>query len=191
MAGIKLRSVAAGSDHSLLLGWDGRVYSWGENLCGRLGHGDKVDRLTPTPMERHEGVCGLAAFTDQSLAVTQSGDVFSWGQPLLHPEGEQENPWDLEEEEGMEEALWPVLVGGFGGVRVRRVCVGRVEAFAVGEEGELFSWGRGEYGFLGRGNTQDQPSPKRVEALRGVRVRSVSIGPLHALALAEDGLVYS
>jgi E3 ubiquitin-protein ligase HERC2 len=46
-------------------------------------------------------------------------------------------------------------------------------------------------GLLGHGDTQSQPSPKRVEALRGVRVSSVSVGFRHALALAEDGLVYA
>jgi alpha-tubulin suppressor-like RCC1 family protein len=38
---------------------------------------------------------------------------------------------------------------------------------------------------------QDQPSPKRVEALRGVPVSSVSVEGLHSLALAEDGQVYA
>jgi alpha-tubulin suppressor-like RCC1 family protein len=38
---------------------------------------------------------------------------------------------------------------------------------------------------------RNQLSPKRVKALRGVRVSSVSVGCWHALVLAEDGLVYA
>jgi alpha-tubulin suppressor-like RCC1 family protein len=34
-------------------------------------------------------------------------------------------------------------------------------------------------------------TPKRVEALRGVRMSSVSAGICHVLALAEDGQVYA
>jgi alpha-tubulin suppressor-like RCC1 family protein len=64
-------------------------------------------------------------------------------------------------------------------------------AGAIGEDGELFSWGLGYKGTLGHGDMQDQPAPKRVEALQGVRVSSVSPGHSHALALAEDGLVYA
>jgi alpha-tubulin suppressor-like RCC1 family protein len=64
-------------------------------------------------------------------------------------------------------------------------------AFAIGDDGGLFTWGGGEDGLLGHGNGQDQPSPKRVEALRGVRVSSASVGYCHVLALAEDGLVYA
>jgi alpha-tubulin suppressor-like RCC1 family protein len=64
-------------------------------------------------------------------------------------------------------------------------------AFAIGEDGEGLSWGCVKYGRLGHGDKQDQRSPKRVEALRGVRVSSAAFGCHHALALAEDGLVYA
>jgi alpha-tubulin suppressor-like RCC1 family protein len=64
-------------------------------------------------------------------------------------------------------------------------------AFAIGEDGELFSWGKVIFGTLGHGDGQNQPSPKRIEALRGVRVSQVSVGSLHVLALTEDGLVYA
>jgi hypothetical protein len=37
LAGVRVRSVAAGDDHSLALSWDGRVYSWGKNGYGQLG----------------------------------------------------------------------------------------------------------------------------------------------------------
>jgi alpha-tubulin suppressor-like RCC1 family protein len=87
--------------------------------------------------------------------------------------------------------LRPVIVEGFEGVRARRVCSAENGAFAIGEDRELFSWGRGKYGLLGHGDTQDQPSPKRVEALQDIPVSSAAGGRLHALALAEDGLVYA
>jgi alpha-tubulin suppressor-like RCC1 family protein len=65
-----------------------------------------------------------------------------------------------------------------------------IHSLRHGEAGELFSWGRGMEVFLGHGGARDEASPKRVEALRGVRISSVSIGMGHVLALAEDGLVY-
>jgi alpha-tubulin suppressor-like RCC1 family protein len=121
-------------------------------------------------------VRGIAATVDKSLAVTQCGCVFTWGQSLSAER---------------EDSLRPVAIEGFGGVRVCWVRIGDREAFAICEHGELFSWGRGVYGILGHGDTENQPLPKRVEALRGVRVSSVSAGWSHALALAEDGVVYA
>jgi hypothetical protein len=153
--GTRMRSVAAGPVHGLALGWNGRVYSWGSNCFGQLGHGDRIDRPSPVLVEGLESVRGVAASGGLSFAVTQSGQVFQWGD-TFRP--------------GAEGTLRPVLLEGFGGVRVHRICCGDGVAFAIGEDGELFSWGQGENWLLGHGNTQDQPSPKRVEALRGVRI---------------------
>jgi alpha-tubulin suppressor-like RCC1 family protein len=127
-------------------------------------------------MEGLEGVRDVAAACDDSLAVTQSGTVFSWGR-FQHGRAD--------------DVLRPSTNEGFGGVHVRRVCAGGREAFAIGDDGELFSWGEGWSFRLGHGDEQDQPSPKRVEALRSVRVSSAAVGLFHALALAEDGLVYA
>jgi hypothetical protein len=151
MAGVRVRRVAAGWRHSLALTWDGRVYTWGGNLHGQLGQGDRLDRPAPAPVEGLVGVCGVAAVDRHSLAVTQSGAVFSWGLALLP---------------GAANALRPIIVEGFGGVRVRRVCASRDIASAIGEVGELFSWGQGQYRLLGHGDEQNQPSPKRVAAGR-------------------------
>jgi alpha-tubulin suppressor-like RCC1 family protein len=176
MAGIRVQSVAAARGHCLALGWDGRVYSWGNNVAGQLGNGDGLTKPAPVLVEGLEGVRGGAAAFCHSFAVTHSGVVFSWGMALL-PEAEDE--------------LRPIIVEGFGAVRVRRVSANAGIAFAIGEAGELLSWGDGEHPHLGHGDRQNQPSPKRVEALRSVRVSGASVGHWHALALAEDGLVYA
>jgi alpha-tubulin suppressor-like RCC1 family protein len=120
-------------------------------------------------------VRSIAADGRHSLAVTQSRDVFQWGKSF-RPEAEP--------------SLRPI-VAGLKGVRVRRVCAGRETAFAIGEDGELFSWGSGGDGLLGHGDRHSQRSPKRVEALQDILVSSVAVGSFHALALAEDGLVYA
>jgi alpha-tubulin suppressor-like RCC1 family protein len=177
LAGVWVRSVAAGGWHSLARSWDGRVYSWGDNTFGQLGHGDELDRSSPTLVEGLEGVRGVDATYSHSFAVTQSGDVFQCGEAFQHE---------------IDDGLRPFKVEGFGGVRIRFICGGeRGRAFGIGEAGEFFSWGRGAYSHLGHGDMQNQPLPKRVEALRGVRVISFSWGLRQGLALAEDGLVYT
>jgi alpha-tubulin suppressor-like RCC1 family protein len=176
MAGVPVRIVAAGFEYSLALGWDGRVYSWGINEARQLGHGDVLNRPSPTPVEELEDVRSIGAGYARSLAVMQSGAVFCWGASLQHQ---------------VPDSLRPIVVEGFGGVRVRRVAAAIGETLAFGEAGELFSWRFCHRLLLGHGDTQDQPSPKRVEALRGIRVSSVSVGEYHALALTEDGLVYA
>ena len=42
--------------------------------------------------------------------------------------------------------------------------------------GELYTWGKGRYGRLGHGDSEDQTKPKLVEALLGCRVIDVACG---------------
>jgi alpha-tubulin suppressor-like RCC1 family protein len=62
---------------------------------------------------------------------------------------------------------------------------------AVSEAGEVFSFGKGEYGRLGHGDQVDVELSKQIEALRGVYVLTVAAGGAHALALTRSGKVYS
>jgi hypothetical protein len=125
MVGVRVRSVAAGHSHSLTLSWDGRVYSWGANCHGQLGHGDKEGRLAPALIRGVKGVLSIAAAEAHSLAATQSGAVFSWGSALIS---------------GVNTKLRPTLIEGFGeGVRVRRVYTRMDVAFAICEADGLFS----------------------------------------------------
>ena len=50
--GIPLAAVSAGKRHSVALGEDGRIYTWGDNKFGQLGHGDTKNRLAPTSVRR-------------------------------------------------------------------------------------------------------------------------------------------
>lgn len=55
--------MSASATHQLLLTADGRVYSWGDNRFGQLGHGDRRKRLVPTQVDALEskGISRVAA----------------------------------------------------------------------------------------------------------------------------------
>lgn len=59
--------------------------------------------------------------------------------------------------------------------------------------GELtvYSWGRGEDGQLGIGDTSDQDEPTYVDALRGVGVKQIACGSGHTVVLTGEGEVYT
>jgi alpha-tubulin suppressor-like RCC1 family protein len=115
-----MRSVAAGHSHSLALGCDGRVYSWGRKeegqQEGQLGHGNGRDSPSPAPVEGPASVRYIAASRHHSFAVTHCGDVFQWGKSFHR---------------GAEDSFRPVIVEGFGGVRVRCMFAGKYTAFAT------------------------------------------------------------
>ena len=49
----------------------------------------------------------------------------------------------------------PTLITGLAGKQVVQVACGSTHSAAVTSEGELYSWGRGNYGRLGHGETAD------------------------------------
>jgi alpha-tubulin suppressor-like RCC1 family protein len=64
-------------------------------------------------------------------------------------------------------------------------------AVLAGPRRELFTFGAGQHGQLGHGNTESLFEPRAVETLFGNRLETVSCGGFHTLALSEDGLCWS
>ena len=60
---------------------DGSVWSWGDGVFGRLGHGDGQNQLLPKRVEALAGqrVVALSAGDGHSLAITGDGAAWSWG----------------------------------------------------------------------------------------------------------------
>jgi len=77
--------VAAGGAHSLVLGADGAVYSFGSASHGQCGHGTRATHvLCPTRVEalRRVAVCEVHAQADASAALLSStpGALYVWGE---------------------------------------------------------------------------------------------------------------
>ena len=183
LAAERVVQVAAGSDHCVAVTSTGELWAWGDGEEGQLGHGDTQDQLVPRRVEglAAERVMHAAAGSNHTLVVTSTGALWAWG------EGEdgQLGHGDTENE------LVPRRVEALAAERVVHAAAGNSHTLVVTSTGALWAWGYGYTGQLGHGDTQDQPVPRRVEALAAERVVDVAAGGIHTVAVTSTGALWS
>eukprot|EP00584_Thalassiosira_punctigera_P025947 CAMPEP_0172578848 /NCGR_PEP_ID=MMETSP1067-20121228/138945_1 /TAXON_ID=265564 ORGANISM="Thalassiosira punctigera, Strain Tpunct2005C2" /NCGR_SAMPLE_ID=MMETSP1067 /ASSEMBLY_ACC=CAM_ASM_000444 /LENGTH=724 /DNA_ID=CAMNT_0013371553 /DNA_START=21 /DNA_END=2195 /DNA_ORIENTATION=+ len=155
--GVRIVQVAAGGGlvrvaHSLLLTSTGRVLSFGTAQYGQLGHGYDAgkqlsDCLRPRYIDalKDEKCICVAAGELHSGAVTIDGDVYTWGEGFCGQLGLGDRRPHLLPEQ--------VTLGGLEDECVSNMSCGCRHTLVTTEEGEVFSWGLGRFGVLGRSYT--------------------------------------
>jgi len=81
LIGVKAKQVSCGRYHTAVCTEDGLVYTFGKGEYGRLGHGDKTNRTSPTLVRALEGkhITQVQCGDRQTMTLTSSGYVFTWG----------------------------------------------------------------------------------------------------------------
>mmetsp|Transcript_27001 Transcript_27001/g.59364 ORF Transcript_27001/g.59364 Transcript_27001/m.59364 type:complete len:687 (-) Transcript_27001:165-2225(-) len=167
---IRIVQVAAGGGlvrvaHSILLTSTGRVLSFGTGQYGALGQGfsggkQLPDILRPTYIDALSGVrcvC-VAAGELHSAAVTVDGDLYTWGDGFCGQLGHGDKGPCVSPEQ--------VTKGGLEDECIANVALGARHSLVVTDDGEVFSFGLGHFGVLGRSYTPYDHEP--VGALDGM-----------------------
>ncbi|XP_038640315.1 probable E3 ubiquitin-protein ligase HERC1 isoform X8 [Scyliorhinus canicula] len=181
---IKKISSSKGSDgHTLAFTTEGEVFSWGDGDYGKLGHGNsstqKYPKLIQGPLQGKAVVCVSAGYR-HSAAVTEDGELYTWGEGdfgrLGHGDSNSRNI--------------PTLVKDIS--NVGEVSCGSSHTIALSKDGRTaWSFGGGDNGKLGHGDTNRVYKPKVIEALQGMFIRKVCAGSQSSLALTSTGQVYA
>jgi hypothetical protein len=170
-------AVAAGGMHSLALTTAGHLWMWGEPWGDFSMTIDRSPRRIGATAARFVRVaCG--AF--HNLALSQEGHLYTWGINDFGQLGNGTTSYATQPqriEEGLE------------GVAVADVAAGGWHSVALGAGGEVFVFGRGEYGRLGLGDKSGSSRlrPTRVRSLEGVRIVEATCGGTHTIVVSDDG----
>lgn len=188
LSALKCVQIVGGSKSLFCVTHDGKVYACGEAINGKLGLGlstgsVSVPRLLSSISQYVIKKVAVHSGGKHSLALTVDGKVFSWGEG---DDGKLGHFSRINCEK-------PRLIEALKSKRVRDIACGSSHSAAITSNGDLYTWGLGEYGRLGHGDNTTQLKPKQVKELAGLRVIQVACGSRDAqtLALTDDGIVYS
>lgn len=179
-------------------------YIWLSNVNPGIRVDDYKNKLslktTPSKHEFFEDKNPIFAYCGprHSAVVTENGDLYTFGSGnwgvLGH--GDEKSVLFLE----------PKIVDYFkkNFIKIKKVALGDFHSLALSEEGDLYSWGFGgdkgflglfrrDPGALGHGNWQHNFTPKKIAyfAEKNIKLRDISCGTSHSIAIDRNGVLYS
>ena len=177
--------IACGRDSSFALTADGGVYSWGRDDFGQLAHGRSQRFVTkPRRIESldHEKIVSISVGEYHGVAVSSDGRIFSWGmnkdgQLGIGTRNNVTQPVQIESFEAMN-------------VFISSAACGDGHTAALDKDGNLYAWGRGRSGELGRGGETESNAAYRSEPLQvplpsKQRAIQIQCGAEHTLCVLE------
>jgi alpha-tubulin suppressor-like RCC1 family protein len=184
-----VRAVSAGDMHSLFLLKEGIVFSSGFNYFGQLGLGGRENRLIPEQIPGLEEVKALSAGETHSLTLSESGEIFSFG---LRTDGQLGDSFYKVEEAALKlESMIspPLIIESLIGKNVKEISAGYRFSLVLLENGEVYSFGNGNRGQLGHGDSETKMKPEKIESI--TEAVAIATGNNHSLVLLENGELYS
>ncbi|XP_057539967.1 ultraviolet-B receptor UVR8-like isoform X2 [Amaranthus tricolor] len=124
----------------------------------------------------------ISAGASHSVALLSGNVVCSWGKG----EDGQLGHGDAEDR------FSPVQLSALDGHEVNSITCGADHTLAYSEPRlQVYSWGWGDFGRLGHGNSSDLFIPHPIKALGGNKIKQIACGDSHCLAITMDGEVAS
>ncbi|DAZ98262.1 TPA: hypothetical protein N0F65_008947 [Lagenidium giganteum] len=198
LCGEGLSQIAVGRVHCCARTKDGDVYTWGQNDHCQLGREPVhnlseaqskkararygLDNMEPVLWERtiseSTSISCVTVGTNHTLVVTDKGETLGFGAIFQTHEHSS-------------------LTRSLSKMFVTQISCGATHAGLVTSNGQAYTWGSGDGGRLGHGDTTSYVNPKLVEALKEDVIFELSCACWHTVAivlippLLKGGLVYT
>ncbi len=187
-----LVDIDGGRFHTVTVDGQGALWAWGANGGGQLGVNDLVDRALPVQVDVSQVPTGLAFATveggaDHSLALAEDGTVWVFGsdRSALGRDGEAQVT-----------TVVPVFGPSGAGTQLSgivAIAAGLHHNLALDQNGDLWAWGRGDRGQLGRGVLGHVQLPGLVDtsAFGSRQIQAIRAGGEQSYAILDDGTLWA
>ncbi|KAH8022262.1 hypothetical protein HPB51_023140 [Rhipicephalus microplus] len=174
--------VACGDEHSVFITAGGRVFSFGSNEYGQLGHGHKNTVVRPKCVKalKDQRAVLLACGRAHTLVATDDHRVYGFGVNTEHQLGLNSQEFQHPE---------PALITALTGLQIKQLAAGAEHSVALTDKGTAYVWGGGKEGQLGLGTKATVPSPLELKV--DIRIMCVSTGYYHTAIVSVDGILYT
>ncbi|XP_025423778.1 serine/threonine-protein kinase Nek8 isoform X2 [Sipha flava] len=181
---VQILQLAVSQTHFIALTSDYSVFTWGEDKHGQLGHGEEAPwkndpQCAVALLDKH--ITQVGAGQNFSVFVSSTGLVLTTGDGKYGALGHRD--WNSVNR--------PKLIEFLLKVDVVKISCGNHHVVALTNEGQLYAWGRGNYGQLGLGNLQDCCFPILVNWHLDENISSIQCGPDCTAIITEHQNVYA
>ncbi|KAI3794199.1 hypothetical protein L1987_36828 [Smallanthus sonchifolius] len=186
LSSVTVRSVVAGSRNSLAVCDDGKLFMWGWNQRGTLGHTpESKTENVPSQVKALDNVKIVQAAIGgwHCLAVDDQGRAYAWGGNEYGQCGEELEKKDDSGRTLRRDIVIPQRCASK--LSVRQVAAGGTHSVVLTREGHVWTWGQP----WPPGDIKQISTPVRVQGLE--KVKLIAVGAFHNLALLEDGNLWA
>lgn len=173
----------------LAISENGSLYTWGWNYYGQRGDTTRTHSFKPYKVDLPKRVVD-ASGQSHVMALLEDGSVYTWGSNFFGEIGDGAPVAYKPGGELIEKTILTPYKVDFD-KKIIAIATGRGASYALDEDGLLYSWGDNAVGQLGIADSKVYNSSTPIRVAIPKKVKMIVSGDFHALALAQDGKLYS
>lgn len=175
--------VGAGGYHLIAIASNGEMYGTGYNVYGSVGDGTTVNKSSLTRIGTASNWSKIECGYYHNLAINTAGQLFGWG-------------WNNYGQVGVgstspSSVIIPTQIGASSNWNNSLFSAGYEHSIAVNSLGEIYAWGRNDYGQLADSTTTPKYVTNRVPNITSTNITSIAASRWASWLINSNSLLYS